>query len=382
MSLSFSCIDVNTQSGFLSKIESYLTAKDQAATFRVCKLWNQISQERLCRREQVKALGDLNITLHETIPDLPTSHETLDPNFPEILAKYLGKRLSIKTQDERIAYLHKLSDEQKRCVQNLSLVRVSDEQITELLSFFPNLKSLEIHSSNLTGAFLNSHPICSQLESLRLAGRGIEEGNLIAFITGNTCLKTLGITFRAGNIRGNFIRSISENNKLENLTLICDALRENELIHLLTKCPHLDRLEVNALRLTSHFLTEIEGSSSLKALSWRGYRFLAQDASIIPSKYPDLKNVEILAYDMSPELLVYLNENDKLENLLTYISRHSIKSLSRSSLEAILRKMRNVTWNQKTDFLNELARRTRNKLALGVTMSVMAVALARLFENN
>jgi hypothetical protein len=382
MSLSFSCVDINTQSGFLSKIESYLDAKDQTATFRVCKLWNQISQERLCRREQVKALGNLNISLHETIPDLPTSHETLDPSCPEILAKYLGKRLSIKTQDDRIAYLHLLSDEQKRCVQNLSLMWVSDEQITELLPFFPNLKSLETHSHNLTGAFLNSLPICSQLESLRLAGRGIEEGNLIAFITGNTCLKTLEIDSKSGNIRGDFIRSISENNQLENLTLMCSSLRENELTHLLIKCPHLDRLEVNALLLTSRFLTEIEGYSTLKALSWNGYRFSIEDASIVSLKYPYLKDVEILAYDMNPELLAFLNENDKLENLLTYISRPSIRSLSRSSLESILMKMKNVTWNQKTDFLNELARRTRNKLALGVTMSVMVVALARLFEEN
>jgi hypothetical protein len=290
MSFSFSKINyIHNRNNLLLNVGSFLSEKEKRIIDLVSRTWNQaVSWQSEFGRDLTKQLHVITYDISEVLSKL--------------------------THLQRVALLCSLSDQKRNKMTSLKLCNVSDNELKEILPFFPNLKHLSVVSHYLNGSFLEEETISNKLESLHLEGR---------------------------------------------LLLYC------ELNKGLEKFSHLKKLELSSIGIHEEFFQEIKSVNTLEELSWLG-PFGENDLDSILDKFPNLHCLKITTYGLRAEVLKRLDQSTKLKKLYTNFSMDDVGSIDNSCLRKILQNSRGINWNQRSFFLLEYTRRIRRNKDLSV----------------
>lgn len=132
---------------------------------------------------------------------------------------------------------------------NLSASNIDDDQVV-YLNQMPNLKTLDLSSTRLTGRGLAKLKRLKELESLRFGSNSDYEPMLLA-LQGSEKLKTLSLEFVDPPLSEAEARIIASCKNIERLDLET-SLTSNEALQILSKLPKLNYLNVQSCLISSN----------------------------------------------------------------------------------------------------------------------------------
>ncbi|MGD2170309.1 MAG: hypothetical protein PVI40_08730, partial [Chlamydiota bacterium] len=239
-----------------SKVASFLPPKRQTLISLVAKDFLNAFQSLECRCAFMHSLSKHEINLifdhhSEVITSLINQqfHQSINPDSKftkEFLSKVVESRF-MKGAFHAIDYLQSLNEEQRDKIENLCFschrFDFTDDEVAQIIILCPNLMSLTLNNSKITGAGLAQIPGNNTLKKLVLKNcEHLNEASLEEFFSKATHLQE--ITLYNLPITGRCLSNISEENQLKRLSLLnCNHLNDDSLTDVFSKATHLQ--EVN-----------------------------------------------------------------------------------------------------------------------------------------
>ncbi|MGD2170301.1 MAG: hypothetical protein PVI40_08690 [Chlamydiota bacterium] len=319
-----------------SNVISFLPHQAQLDVKPLIRLWYQASQQLSCQFAHMRSItmlpGEAILEIFQEHPRLieklvhHTFHQILDPNY-EVSDSFLALVLEHKYGDNtaaKIAFLRSFSVEKRNAIRSLDFSNddITDAQVTEILTLCPNVRSLSLSSSKITGKFLTKISEQNQLEKLSLfLCENFNEDFLKEFLSQKAFhLKELGLD--CINITGEALSHILVGNQLETLSLSnCQNLNESLLKGFLSmKAFHLKKLVLSSSNTTGEALSNILQDNQLEKLDLFNCRNLNESLlkDFLSMKAFHLKKLDLSSTETTGEGLLHITEGNHLETLFLY----------------------------------------------------------------
>ncbi|MGD2169428.1 MAG: hypothetical protein PVI40_04220 [Chlamydiota bacterium] len=205
-----------------------------------------------------------------SFPIVKKFHEKLDPNG-EVLGRYLTKVLQVKCEKnpkDMIAFLQSFSLGARETIHRLSFDRtnITDEQVSQVLNLCPNLTSLNLSFTKITGEGLRDLPVDNKLKILKLNNNSVlNEEHLMDFLPKANNLEFLDLS--KTNTTGEGLSRLSKENKLHILHLNeCNRLNERHLGAFFTNAFNLSSVSLTATPITGEGISHLPINNQLKNL--------------------------------------------------------------------------------------------------------------------
>ncbi|PIS01841.1 MAG: hypothetical protein COT84_00505 [Chlamydiae bacterium CG10_big_fil_rev_8_21_14_0_10_35_9] len=320
-----------------AKTISFLAPEQQLIASQVSKLWKNASQVPLCRLALMQSISNLQLgqrcTFVKQEPQLIEYlvnlefNEVLDP-YHKSKGEFLARIIESKFESgvsNAMNYLRSLSEENRKLIKSLGFrclpdpnLDFTEEQVGEILSLCPNLKSLTLSGSSITGECLAVISEKNQLEKLCLVNcRNLNEGFLNDFFQKAAHLKELDLS--KTNITGECLANILKENQLEKLCLErCKNLEEQFLAEFFQKAICLKEVNLSFSNTTGEGLAHIpHHQNQLEKLCLKYCENLQEGfLKIFFSKAAHLKEVDLSFSNTTGEGLAHIpHHQNQLEKL-------------------------------------------------------------------
>ncbi|MGD2169668.1 MAG: hypothetical protein PVI40_05465 [Chlamydiota bacterium] len=316
------------------QIASFLPVEQQIRDHRVCRSWQRVFKNDLCKFALMRSITRLPIVRIKTFldksPDLMTHlvhkrfNAILNPNS-KFTGELLSKVIRCKYEEDFpsvIAYLRGLSEEQQKMIEVLDFSsdepsNFTDEEVVEVLTLCSNLRSLNLTGSNITGECLAVTVLKSQLEKLILVRcYNLDENVLTDFFSKDVYLKEVNLS--QTSITGGCLFEIPQNNQLERVLLgSCRNLDEDNLVYFFSSTTCLKGVDLCEAAITGRCLCQIPDASRLEELILDRCGSLEED--ILAGFFlnaPNLKELNLSATNVTRSCLAHLPDTSRLERLI------------------------------------------------------------------
>ncbi|MGD2169636.1 MAG: hypothetical protein PVI40_05305 [Chlamydiota bacterium] len=314
-------------------IMSFLPPEEQILNSRVSRTWYNVFKTNLGQFALMRAISSSRrcayffVTKKTKLIDhliTLTYNEVFNPN-----SKFTGELLSTiieckfeEVPSKAIEYLHDLTEKQRAMIQTLQFSKsyfsdFTDEQVVELITLCPNLKSLTLTEFSITGECFAHIPDECYLEKLNLSMcERLNEGFLIEFFQKADCLKEVDLSYT--NTTGECLARMLEIVQLEKLNLSgCKNLSEVLLAKVFSKEACLKKLDLSSTTITGECLTHIPEENNLESLSLMWCKNLHEIfLTRFLSKAANLKEFDLSRVKITGECLTHIPEENNLERLV------------------------------------------------------------------
>ncbi|PIS00470.1 MAG: hypothetical protein COT84_07315 [Chlamydiae bacterium CG10_big_fil_rev_8_21_14_0_10_35_9] len=337
-------------------IMSFLPPQQQLTDRRVCQAWLQVSKTNLYKISLMRSISSLKFQerctffrQNKLIKDLFNQEFNKTLNFGPITREFVLSRIECKvfdkTTDKGFKYLQTFSPGQRRRIECLTFEssyvdQFEDRKLVKVFKLCPNLKSLTLVKSHITGRGFSRIPAENKLEKLTLDHRNmsLEEAAFGEVFKKAPNLKEFYLYH--ANITGRCLRKVPEENKLEKLILFhCERLQEAFLTTFFQKTFHLKVIDLSRTPTTGVGLSLIPLKCEVEILILRSCENLDEVAlEEVCKKLPDLKEIHLSHTDITGWCLTKFPENNKVEILVLT----NCKNLNENALGEVFKKLPNL----------------------------------------
>lgn len=345
-------LDRNTNLGIFAKTVSYLSLREFHLLNRVSKTWRDALHTRVCVCHDIEIRGRLDLREFSKIPPLDIGNETFQNQDPtgKVLNAYFFMQLESMSKQEKLNYLQKLTLEQRERIQTLKLDKeVTDNDVVGFLTLCPNVRSLTVISSLITGSFLLEVP--DQLTQLKLVGVNLKvrplESELGRFV------ELVSLEVNSKSLSSAWLQCLPSSSPLQSLTLTSDELRDDDIGRALSKCKFLIFLKIEAPNIEGSFLQEV--GTEIVTLNLKGNGFLSAYLAE-PLQKNTLKKLTVHSDKLTTDFLEWVLANRSLEFLVT--TKMDLEKETDALLQQIHTRVSLIKFcNLKRHFLQELEKR-------------------------
>ncbi|MGD2169637.1 MAG: hypothetical protein PVI40_05310 [Chlamydiota bacterium] len=279
---STSAADVAFPRVIWGNIMSFLPPEEQILNSRVSRTWYNVSKTNLGQFALMRAISSSKWCAYLLITRKPelidrlitlAYNEVLNPNS-KFTGEFLSAIIECKFEiapSEVVEYLHDLTEKQRAMVETLQfpynfLHEFTDEQVAEIIKLCPNLKSLALTKSNITGECFAHIPDGCHLEKLCLPScENLNEIFLAQLLSKVAYLKILDLSYT--KITGECLAQIPKRNYVERFDLSgCKNLNEIFLAQFLSKAAKLKELDLCGVNITGKCLAYVPEENNLERL--------------------------------------------------------------------------------------------------------------------
>ncbi|MGD2170327.1 MAG: F-box protein, partial [Chlamydiota bacterium] len=269
-----------------AKTISFLVPKEQLAVSRVNTLWRQAFHMPICQLTLMQSIAKLPLSVRRISLELysPLIEHLINLQFNEVLdphnkhkGEFLAQIIESKFEygsSNAMEYLRTLSEENRKAITFLNFqccaavlsLDLTDEQVEEILLLCPNLKSLTLEFSCITGEGLAHILEQNQLEKICLKlCLNLDERFLRGFFQKAVCLKEVDLS--ESNTTGEGFAHILEQNQLEKICLkLCLNLDERFLRGFFQKAVCLKEVDLSGSNTTGEGFAHILEKNQLEKL--------------------------------------------------------------------------------------------------------------------